>query len=231
MRTADRRHPVALAVQASLIGLAGMLGLCGMTQAQTPAAAPTTPPPEGPPPMVRYTPLAADGPLLYPRAPGRDAEPGAVLRAEAEGRQGLAWSANAAVGRLLVEVDRDAVPADGQSGVKLKVQIQDRHERSFQRRWQVFIDEHRSADRDRDSDDQRNGRNHKRAPEHRCDSECGRVIVGSPVVGCEERQPGGAQRWDCLDDQEDRDQAHDHERRHCRARCDPTVDPVGRWAT
>ena len=117
MRTADRRHPVALAVLASL---------CGMAQAQTPAAAPTTPPPEGPPPTVRYTPLAADGPLLYPRAPGRDAEPGAVLRAEVEGRQGLApvnYAANAAVGRLVVEVDRDAVPADGQSGVKLKVQV------------------------------------------------------------------------------------------------------------
>ena len=107
---------------APMVGGLGALACLGSAWAQ--AAGPVaTAAPDGPPPAVRYTPLVADSPLLYPRAPGQDGEPGAVLRGPADGRQGLAWAANAAVGRLLVAVDRDAVPADGQSGVKLKVQV------------------------------------------------------------------------------------------------------------
>ena len=135
MTSADRRRSAQprrsrlattrpmLAPLSRLLASLGLWACLGPAAAQTAAPAGVTPPPEGPPPSVRYTPLAADGPLLYPRAPGRDAEPGSVLRGDADGRSGLAYAANAAVARLLVEVDRDAVPADGQSPVKLKIAV------------------------------------------------------------------------------------------------------------
>jgi hypothetical protein len=77
-------------------------------------------PPAGSPTDVRYT--AVNGPALqlYPLAPGQDAEPGSVFMGE---RGGVAYAANAAVGSLVVEVDRNGVPADGQSPVKLRIQV------------------------------------------------------------------------------------------------------------
>ena len=72
---------------------------------------------------ARYTPINSTGPALYPAAPGQDAQPGQVLRDQ---RNGLDYAANAAVGRIVVELDRDAVPADGQSPVRIQLQLSDR---------------------------------------------------------------------------------------------------------
>ena len=127
--TAPARRPALTRLAFLLSGLlAGSAGLApawaqsaGAASATPPAAG--TPPAATPAPNVRYTPLLDDPGLLHPRAPGQDAAPGAVLRGPADSRTGLAWAANAAVGRLLVDVDRDAVPADGQSGVKLSVRV------------------------------------------------------------------------------------------------------------
>ena len=83
--------------------------------AQTPA--PGSAPPAGLPTDVRYTPVNGAAPLLYPRTPGQDDAPGAVLTSA------LNFAANGAIARLVVEVDRDAVPADGQSPVQLKVTV------------------------------------------------------------------------------------------------------------
>ena len=77
-------------------------------------------PPAGSPTDVRYTPSVGDAPMLYPRIPSTDAQPGALLQGE---RNGIAYAANAAVSRLVVEVDRNAVPADGQSPVQLTVKV------------------------------------------------------------------------------------------------------------
>ncbi len=74
-------------------------------------------PPAGSPTDVRYTPVNGAAPPLCPRTPGQDDEPGAVLAGAVN------FAANAAIARLVVEVDRDAVPADGQSPVKLKVLV------------------------------------------------------------------------------------------------------------
>jgi len=112
---ARRRAQPAPGTVPTRLALALATLLAGSAQAQLGSA-----PPPGPPADVRYTPVNGDAPRLFPRAPGADAEPGAVLQGE---RGGLAYAANAAVARLVVEVDRDAVPADGQSPVRLKVQV------------------------------------------------------------------------------------------------------------
>ncbi len=106
-------QPQALARLLAGLALAGWLAPVGAQTAAAPAAA------------AQFGPLPAahEAPLLLPRTPGRDAEPGSVLRAGSEGWPGLAYAANAAVARLQVQVDRDGVPADGQSPVKLKVLV------------------------------------------------------------------------------------------------------------
>ena len=108
MRSADRRplfRRTALALAALLSGTAG---------AQMAA---TSAPPAGSPTDVRYTPVAGDAPLMYPRLPGTDAEPGQVLLGDTP------YATNAAVARIVVEVDRNAVPADGQSPVQLVLKL------------------------------------------------------------------------------------------------------------
>ena len=75
--------------------------------------------PRAEPVALRYEPLAAEA-ALTPRSPGQDPQPGAVLLGE---RAGLAYAANAAVARLVVEADRDGVAADGQSAVTLTVRV------------------------------------------------------------------------------------------------------------
>ena len=77
-------------------------------------------PPAGSPADVRYTAPTAGDAALHPRAPGLDARPPTVFRGE---QAGIDYAANALVGRILVEVDRDAVPADGQGPVKLTVRL------------------------------------------------------------------------------------------------------------
>ena len=103
---APRQARAAWLAMAGAVCLAGLgLGLPGAARAD--AAGP------------RYTPLAPEAALL-PRVPGQDAQPGVVFLGE---RGGVSYAANAAVARLVVEVDRDAVPADGQSAVRLQVRV------------------------------------------------------------------------------------------------------------
>lgn len=84
-------------------------------------AAPVTAAPDTTDP-VRYTPVALGGEAttLFPHAPGLDAEPGQRFLGE---RGGVNYAVNAAVARVVVEVDRDGVPADGQTPVRLTVRL------------------------------------------------------------------------------------------------------------
>lgn len=75
-------------------------------------------PPAGSPSDVRYTPLTGSPSALYPRAPDVDSLPSLVGNPAA--------NANADVGRIAVEIDRNAVPADGQSPVRVVVRVFDR---------------------------------------------------------------------------------------------------------
>lgn len=110
-------RPLAWAVAAA----AGLAAPWAQLQAQAQTGAGSAPP-AGSPTDVRYTPLAAGDAALYPRVPGQDAQPGVLFRGE---RSGLNYAANAGVQRLVVEVDRDGVPADGQSPVQITVRLFD----------------------------------------------------------------------------------------------------------
>ena len=78
-------------------------------------------PPAGSPADVRYTSVTPGGEsALYPRAPGQDAQAPTLFRGE---QSGINYAANGVVARILVEVDRDAVPADGQAPVKLTLRL------------------------------------------------------------------------------------------------------------
>jgi hypothetical protein len=92
-----------------------------------------TQPATGSPTDVRYTPVTGPESALYPRQPG-DAVPSAVLGAD---RNGIDFAANAAVARLVVEVDRNAVPADGQSPVKVTVRVYGRDDKPLEQ--PVFV--------------------------------------------------------------------------------------------
>lgn len=107
MARADRlRHPRA--------GTTLVLGLIALAvQAQTQ-------PPPGSPPDVRYTATTAGDASLYPLAPGLDALPPLGLRGE---QAGIGYALPGEVSRVVVEVDRNAVPADGQSPVRLVVRL------------------------------------------------------------------------------------------------------------
>lgn len=90
------------------------------------AAFAQTAPPAGSPSDVRYTPITGLPSLLYPKTPDVDGRVQPTLD-DASTRPGrLDAAANAAVGRIVVEVERDAVPADGQSPVKVAVRVFDR---------------------------------------------------------------------------------------------------------
>lgn len=110
MRRADRqpkRHPMHHPMRRQLmLALGAAFPLCVAAQSAPPAGSPTD---------VRYTEPTAGVPALYPRSNENDAPPKVFLAGE--------YAANAAVGRLVVEADRNAVPADGQSPVKLKVRV------------------------------------------------------------------------------------------------------------
>jgi hypothetical protein len=79
-----------------------------------------TQPPAGSPSDVRYTSATAGEARLVPLSPEQDAKVPTVFRGE---QAGIDYAANGAVSRVLVEVDRDAVPADGQAPVKLHVRL------------------------------------------------------------------------------------------------------------
>jgi len=107
------------------LSLAVLMPMLTLTLTITPAQAQTQPP-AGSPSDVRYTPSVAGDATLHPRAPGQDAQPPRLFRGE---QAGIDYAVNAAVGRIVVEVDRDAVPADGQAPVKLTVRLFDREGR------------------------------------------------------------------------------------------------------
>jgi len=98
------------------IALSALFGTLSIASAQTA-------PPAGSPTDVQYTPVQGTAPLLYPR-PGdaaKSSTQSSLFRGENTG--GVNYAANAAVGRLVVEVDRDAIPADGQSPAKIVVRV------------------------------------------------------------------------------------------------------------
>lgn len=101
----SRRQPRILALAA----WAALSGALPAAQAQTA--------PAGSPPDVRFTPLAAGQAALHPRDPQADAARPALFRSEG--------TAAAAVARVVVEVDRDGLPADGQSAVTLVLRLLD----------------------------------------------------------------------------------------------------------
>ncbi|MDQ2797178.1 MAG: Ig-like domain-containing protein, partial [Actinomycetota bacterium] len=85
-------------------------------------------PPAGSPSDIRYTPAIGSPSALYPKTPDIDAKPALTTSDDASlGAGGVDFGVNAAVGRIVVEVDRDAVPADGQSPVKIVVRLFDKN--------------------------------------------------------------------------------------------------------
>jgi len=113
MARADRTRRLAGATPkprtlALLISQAILLAGAAQAQSQAPAGLPSD---------VRYTPVQGSATALTPRQPGAD-----DLEAARVLPQG-AYAANAAVGQVVVEVDRNAVPADGQSTVQLTLRL------------------------------------------------------------------------------------------------------------
>lgn len=122
MARADRLsfRPVALA--AALL-VSGPLGAGAVMAQGVLAPAATSAPPPGTPTDLRYTPVSAGDARLLPRQPDQDAQPGLLFRGE---RGGVDYAVNAGVARVVVEVARDGVPADGQSPVAITVRLFDR---------------------------------------------------------------------------------------------------------
>ena len=89
---------------------------CALATAATPALA------QNVGSSTRFTPVLGDASTLYPRSPASvDAAPEVVAA-----RPGaLDYSRNGGVDRVRVEVDRDGVPADGQTPVHVRVQLLD----------------------------------------------------------------------------------------------------------
>ena len=100
-----------------------LLSLCSLAVAA--AWAQSTPPP-GSPSDVRYTPVTGVPSPLYPRQGDLDAKPSQTLDDIATKPGGFDFLAASQVGRIVVEVNRDAVPADGQSPVKIGVRVFDK---------------------------------------------------------------------------------------------------------
>ncbi len=100
------------------IAVAAMFGGAALAQ---------TAPPPGSPSDVRYTPITGSPSPLYPKNPEVDAKPTLVREDQAiqPGGDGAGAVANA-VARIVVEIDRDALPADGQSPVKVVVKLFDK---------------------------------------------------------------------------------------------------------
>ena len=108
MARADRfrnRRPVALAAALAVIGGAD-------AQAQGAASAGQTP-------DLHYTPVSGPDLPLYPLAPGDDTS----SRLEPLRAGGAAEAAARRVERVVVEVDRNHVPADGQSATRVVVRL------------------------------------------------------------------------------------------------------------
>ena len=113
MARAERRPQPTALVSALALALGALVPAASQAQAWNLPMA-------GSPADVRYTPTTAGDAALVPRAPGQDAQPPQQFRGE---QAGVDYAPNGSVGRILVEVDRDAVPADGQGPVKLTVRL------------------------------------------------------------------------------------------------------------
>jgi hypothetical protein len=96
---------------ALLAVLGGVLPAAG---AQTAAA--------GSPADVRFTPLSAGDAALHPRDPQADARRPLTFRSEGSRSERAA----AAVARVIVDIDRDGLPADGQSAASLSLRLLDK---------------------------------------------------------------------------------------------------------
>jgi hypothetical protein len=94
----SRLHPVAWAAALVLLGPAGVAAQNTTALGQSP----------GNKPSLVYTPLSGMESPLHPRVPG---DPQAV------------FGAVTTVARVLVEVDRNHVPADGQSAIRVTVRV------------------------------------------------------------------------------------------------------------
>lgn len=101
MTVAPRLTPLALAISLALSPLAA--------QAQSAA-------------QQRFTPVLGRGTPLYPQSPEAQDQASQPLYAQPGN---VDYSVNAGVDRVVVEVDRDGVPADGQSAVTVVVQLFD----------------------------------------------------------------------------------------------------------
>ncbi len=83
--------------------------------------------PAGSPSDVRYTPVTGDASPLYPRHPDTDAKPTMVRDDQAaQPGGGTGAMAPGPVARIVVEIDRDAIPADGQQAAKVVVRLFDK---------------------------------------------------------------------------------------------------------
>ena len=127
-RTGAALAAAALVTSLVLASLAAPTPAQAQSQGRAPAGSPSD---------VRYTTPAPGDAALYPRAPGTDAQAPQLLRAEQSGNN---YAANAAVGRILVDVDRDAVPADGQSPVKLTLKLLGKDGKPLTQRAYVTIE-------------------------------------------------------------------------------------------
>ena len=103
---------------AAIDRLSGVLTLMVLGTAALGAHAQKPQPPAGTPTDVRYTAPTVGESNLYPRDPAHDWQAPTLFRGE---QSGVNYAINGSVGRILVEVDRDGVPADGQSSVRFKV--------------------------------------------------------------------------------------------------------------
>ncbi|MBN6149224.1 hypothetical protein JR065_02625 [Xanthomonas sp. AmX2] len=68
----------------------------------------------------RFTPVLGDASVLYPQAPNTTAAPPQAVPTRAGE---LDYAANGELGKIVVELDRDGVPADGQSAVRVQVRL------------------------------------------------------------------------------------------------------------
>ena len=101
------QHLARLISQVALPLLTAASALPAWAQSQAPAGSPTD---------VRYTGQLGPGAALLPRQPGDEGASTSLLQ------QG-AYAANAAVGSIVVEIDRNALPADGQSQIRVTIRV------------------------------------------------------------------------------------------------------------